>query len=187
MRQRRLLPPCGRAARNGPEKARAAGVKLKSAAKVDPVDQAYFRERIRPLLDDPRIEFIGEIGDADKQDFLGNARALLFPIDWPEPFGLAMIEAMACGTPVVAFRRGSVPEVVGDGVSGRVVDDVAAAVAAVRDTGRLPRWPVRRRFERQFTVQRMAQEYLTLYRDDAAFHDRSRPSPLCPALDGHAS
>lgn len=167
--------------------AREAGVKLKIAAKVDPVDQAYFHERIRPLLNDPRIEFIGEIGDADKQDFLGNARALLFPIDWPEPFGLAMIETMACGTPVVAFRRGSVPEVVEDGVGGRVVDDVAAAVTAVRDIGRLPRRPVRQRFERRFTVQRMAQEYLTLYRNGADSHKRNRPAPLRPALDGHVS
>ena len=106
---------------------------LKIAAKVDRADERYFREEIEPLLDHPLVEFVGEIGDAEKAAFLGGALALLFPIDWPEPFGLVMIEAMACGTPVIAFRRGSVPEVIEHGVTGFVVDSVEEAVEAVRD------------------------------------------------------
>ena len=113
------------------EIARRAGMPLKIAAKVDRVDQAYFDQVIRPLLRDPLVEFVGEIGEPDKGAFLGDASALLFPIDWPEPFGLVMIEAMACGTPVIAYRRGSVPEVIEDGWTGFLVDDVAGAVAAV--------------------------------------------------------
>jgi glycosyltransferase involved in cell wall biosynthesis len=145
------------------EIARRTGIPLKIAAKVDRVDQTYFDEVIRPLLRDPLIEYIGEIGDADKAAFLGGARALLFPIDWPEPFGLVMIEAMACGTPVIAYRRGSVPEVIEDGWSGFIVDDLEGAVAAVAELDRIDRGMVRARFEHRFTAERMANDYLALY------------------------
>ena len=145
------------------EIARRAGVPLKIAAKVDAVDQRYFDERIRPLLDHPLVEFIGEIGEHDKAGFLGDARALLFPIDWPEPFGLVMIEAMACGTPVIAWRRGSVPEVVEEGESGFVVASEDEAVAAVGRLGRLDRRAVRAAFERRFTAEAMARQYARLY------------------------
>jgi len=145
------------------EIARRTGLKLKIAAKVDTVDRSYFRDVVEPLLGDPLIEFIGEIGDAQKSDFLGNASALLFPIDWPEPFGLVMIEAMACGTPVIAWKCGSVPEVVEHGISGFVVDDMDQAVAAVGRLDRLNRHRVRRSFERRFTAEVMARNYLQLY------------------------
>jgi glycosyltransferase involved in cell wall biosynthesis len=145
------------------EIARRTGLPLKIAAKVDRVDQAYFDEVIRPLLRDPLIEFVGEIGEQGKAAFLGGARALLFPIDWPEPFGLVMIEAMACGTPVIAYRRGSVPEVIEDGWTGFMVDDVAGAVAAVGDLDRLDRNSIRARFEQRFTARQMAKEYLAAY------------------------
>jgi glycosyltransferase involved in cell wall biosynthesis len=145
------------------EIAKRTGMKLKIAAKVDKADETYFREQIEPLLREPLVEFIGEVGEAEKAAFLGNARALLFPVDWPEPFGLVMIEAMACGTPVVAFDRGSVPEVIDHGVSGWVVDNVDRAVEAVRDLGQLDRRGVRRRFEQRFTVERMARDYLAIY------------------------
>jgi len=144
------------------EIAKLAGIRLEIAAKVDPADRNYFK-RIEPLLDHPLIEYVGEIGDAEKGAFLGNAKALLFPIDWPEPFGLVMIEAMACGTPVIAFRRGSVPEVLDDGVSGLIVDDVAGAVAAIRRLDLLDRQEVREAFERRFTAEVMARNYLALY------------------------
>ncbi|MFQ6018028.1 MAG: glycosyltransferase family 4 protein [Kiloniellaceae bacterium] len=145
------------------EIAKRAGIDLKIAAKVDNVDQAYFDEVIRPLLNDPRVEFIGEIGEDQKQGFLGGARAVLFPIDWPEPFGLVMIEAMACGTPVIAWRRGAVPEVIDHGLSGYIVDSVDQAVAAVERLGSLDRRAVRRRFEMRFAVERMARDYTRLY------------------------
>jgi glycosyltransferase involved in cell wall biosynthesis len=147
------------------EIARRAGIRLRIAAKVDRVDEAYFREVIEPLLDDPLVEFIGEVGEGEKAAFLGNARALLFPIDWPEPFGLVIIEAMACGTPVIAFRRGSVPEVIDHGVSGWIVDDLDGAVEAVYNVGRLARPRVRRRFEQRFTAERMAGDYLAIYEE----------------------
>jgi glycosyltransferase involved in cell wall biosynthesis len=150
------------------EIARRAGVPLKIAAKVDRVDQAYFEEVIRPLLRDPLIEYVGEIGDRDKPTFLGDALALLFPIDWPEPFGLVMIEAMACGTPVIAYRRGSVAEVLDHGWTGFIVDDLAAATAAVADLGQLDRRLIRARFEQRFTAQRMAKDYLAMYESLAA-------------------
>ena len=146
------------------ELAKAAGIPLKMAAKVDPVDQDYFEREIEPLLGHPLIDFVGEIGEAQKGAFLGNARAVLFPIDWPEPFGLVMIEAMACGTPVIGFRCGSVPEVIEDGVSGFVVDDMAAAVAAIQGVGTLARARVRAQFERRFTVERMTNAYVDVYR-----------------------
>ncbi len=143
--------------------ARRAGVPLKIAAKVDRVDEAYYRERIRPLIDGRHVELIGEIGDADKAEFLSGAIALLTPIDWPEPFGLVMIEAMACGTPVIAFNRGSVPEVVDHGVTGYVVQDEPGAVTAVPLAAGLSRPAIRRRFEERFSVARMTAQYLDLY------------------------
>jgi len=151
----------------GPDRAiaiaKAVGMPLKMAAKVDPADRAYFETEIRPLLDHPLIEFIGEIGDADKSVFLGGAEALLFPIEWPEPFGLVMIEAMSCGTPVIAFPYGAAPEVVEDGVTGFLVDDVAGATAAVGRLANLDRAAIRRRFEKRFSAEAMAKGYLALY------------------------
>ena len=147
------------------EIARRAGMKLKIAAKVDPVDQAYFDDVVKPVLDrSPHAEFIGEINDSQTQDFLGRARALLFPIAWPEPFGLVMIEAMACGTPVVAFSCGSVPEVMEDGVTGFVVTNVDEAVRAVANLSKLDRGKVRARFATRFSAPAMAREYLKIYR-----------------------
>jgi glycosyltransferase involved in cell wall biosynthesis len=145
------------------EIARAAGIPLKIAAKVDPHDEAYFHKRVEPLLDDPLIDFIGEIGDADKSDFLGNAMALLFPIDWPEPFGLVMIEAMACGTPVIAFNCGAVPEIVDDGVTGFVVNSSEGAVAAIGRLNQLNRLRIRHICERRFSAAAMAKRYLDVY------------------------
>jgi glycosyltransferase involved in cell wall biosynthesis len=153
--------------------ARAAGMKLKIAAKVDKVDRAYFDTTIRPLIDGNQIEMIGEIGDAEKPAFLSGAKALLLPIDWPEPFGLVMIEAMACGTPTIAFPAGSVPEVIDNGVTGYVVDDEAAAVDALSYLDRLSPTAIRARFEQRFTARRMAEDYLALYRRLAV---RSRPA-----------
>jgi glycosyltransferase involved in cell wall biosynthesis len=144
--------------------ARQAGLPLKIAAKVEKLDVQYFDEVIRPLLDGPGVEFIGEIGEADKARFLGNALALLFPIDWPEPFGLVMIEAMACGTPVLAWRRGAVPEIMVNGTTGFVVEDEQSAVAAIRRIPELDRAGCRRVFEERFTAQRMASDYLAVYR-----------------------
>ena len=143
--------------------ARAVGLPLKIAAKVDRVDEEYFKTEIAPLLSQPGVEFVGEIDERQKTRFLGDACALLFPIDWPEPFGLVMIEAMACGTPVLAFRRGSVSEVVDDGVTGYVVDSVEEAIFKVEYVLSLDRAQVRRRFEQRFTAERMAQDYLKLY------------------------
>jgi glycosyltransferase involved in cell wall biosynthesis len=146
------------------EIARRAGLPLKVAAKVDPADRKYFEEQVKPVLDQsPHVEFIGEIDDSRKQDFLGRARALLFPISWPEPFGLVMIESMACGTPVIAFNSGSVPEIMDDGLTGFVVENVDQAVAAVGRLGRLFRPSIRSRFEERFSAQAMAREYLAIY------------------------
>jgi glycosyltransferase involved in cell wall biosynthesis len=150
------------------EIARRAGIKLKIAAKVDRVDEAYYAECIRPLLADPYVEFIGEIGDDEKRALLSGARALLFPVNWPEPFGLVMIEAMACGTPVVAYRCGAVPEVIKDGVSGFIVGNMEDAVAAVGRIDRLPRAGVRAEFEWRFTAERMALDYVGIYNQLAA-------------------
>lgn len=136
--------------------ARALGIPLKIAAKVDRVDEAYFRTEIEPLLDGPGVEFIGEINEHQKTRFLGEAQALIFPVDWPEPFGLVMIEAMACGTPVLAFRCGSVPEIVDDGVTGMIVDTVEQAIAALPHVIALDRKKVRQRFELRFSASRMA-------------------------------
>jgi glycosyltransferase involved in cell wall biosynthesis len=146
------------------EIAKRAGVRLKIAAKVDPADLRYFDETIEPLLRDESVEFVGEIADAEKGDFLGKSLALLFPIDWPEPFGLVMIEAMAAGTPVIAWRNGSVPEVITDGVSGVIVESVEEAVSAIKVIGSLSRAAVRREFETRFSASRMAQDYASAYR-----------------------
>jgi glycosyltransferase involved in cell wall biosynthesis len=145
------------------EIAKRSGKKLKIAAKIDPTDEAYFRETIQPLIGDPFCEFVGEIGECEKDDFLGNASALLFPIDWPEPFGLVLIEAMACGTPVIAYPHGSVPEIIEDGVNGIMVDCIEDAVRAVKDIAKLSRVRCRRAFEKRFTVERMAREYIKVY------------------------
>jgi len=145
------------------EIAKAAGMPLKIAAKIDKADQEYFEAVIQPLINHADIEFIGEIGYPEKNDFLGNASALLFPIAWPEPFGIVMIEAMACGTPVIAHPFGSVPEVVEDGVSGYLVSDQAGAVEAVKQIGNIDRKQVRKHFEKNFTADRMALDYLKIY------------------------
>lgn len=143
--------------------ARALNTPLKIAAKVDPTDRKYFETTIEPLLDDPLIEMVGEIGDADKGEFLGNAKALLFPIDWPEPFGLVMIESLACGTPVVAFRNGSVPEVLVDGETGFIVDDLESAIFAASQIDSIDRGRCRAHFERCFSVEAMTQNYERAY------------------------
>lgn len=143
--------------------AKATGIPLKIAAKVDNADKAYFHAEIEPLLADPLIEYIGEINDAQKVAFLGDALALLFPIDWPEPFGLVMIEAMACGTPVIAWRCGSVPEIITDGVSGRIVSSDEEAVDAISFLHQLDRRRVRAEFEQRFTSLVMARNYQRLY------------------------
>jgi glycosyltransferase involved in cell wall biosynthesis len=148
--------------------ASAFGIPLKIAAKVDRADTPYFHEKIEPLLG-PGIEFIGEINEKAKGDFLGEALALLFPIDWPEPFGLSMIEAMACGTPVLAFRCGSVPEIVDENVTGAVVDTVEEAIAALPRVLALDRGSVRRRFEQRFTAPRMAHDYVNAYQKLLSF------------------
>jgi len=140
-----------------------AGLPLKIAAKVDRADREYFEQVIRPLLDQPHAEYLGEVDEKTKGELLGGAYALLFPIDWPEPFGLVMIEAMACGTPVIAFRRGSVPEVMVDGRTGFVCDSVDEAVAAVGRLSEVPRREVRRVFEERFTAERMARDYVAIY------------------------
>jgi glycosyltransferase involved in cell wall biosynthesis len=140
-----------------------SGMKLKVAAKIDRSDRDYFRREIQPLLDHPLIEFIDEIGASEKQEFLGNAAALLFPIDWPEPFGLVMIEAMACGTPVIARPFGSVPEIVPDGVAGFLVREVGEAAEAVYRIGEIDRTECRRHFELNFTDERMARDYVKIY------------------------
>jgi glycosyltransferase involved in cell wall biosynthesis len=145
------------------EIAKRAGIPIKIAAKIDKVDEAYVNEEVRPLLDHPLVEWVGEIGEGRKNEFLGNALALLFPIDWPEPFGLVMIEAMACGTPVIAFSCGSVPEVIDDGVTGYIVGSVERATERVENIGEFDRARARRQFEKRFSARRMAHEYLSVY------------------------
>ncbi len=145
------------------EIAARAGLPLVVAAKVDAVDRCYYEERIRPLLGQPHVDFVGEVGEAKKQELLAGAAALLFPIDWPEPFGMVMIEAMACGTPVIAFPHGSVPEVVDHGLTGFIVPDLPAAVAAVERVGELDRRRIRQRFEERFSAERFASDHLRLY------------------------
>jgi glycosyltransferase involved in cell wall biosynthesis len=159
------------------EIARRLAMPLKIAAKVDAVDRAYFEERIQPMLNGPYTEFVGEIGEGQKDEFLGNAYALLFPVDWPEPFGLVMIEAIACGTPVIAYRNGSIPEVIQDGVTGFVVTDLDDAVKAAERVARLDRRRCRQVFEERFTAARMARDYVSVYERLTA----QRPAPLVTA------
>ena len=158
------------------EIAKRANIKLKIAAKVDPVDKHYMETKIRPLLDHPLVEFIGEIGEKEKPEFLGNALALLFPIDWVEPFGLVMIEAMACGTPTIAFRRGSVPEIIDSGVTGFVVESIDESLAALAKVRYFNRARCRRVFEERFSASRMAADYLKTYERVIDAKRRSRPT-----------
>jgi len=155
-------------AEKGPESAiriaRAAGMPLRIAAKLPRGERRYFKEHLEPQIDGTQIRLVGEVNDKEKQPFLAGAAALLFPIEWPEPFGLVMIEAMACGTPVIAFRSGSVPEVIDENVTGFVVDDEEQAVQAVKRLGELDRRCVRERFEERFTAERMAADYVSHYR-----------------------
>jgi glycosyltransferase involved in cell wall biosynthesis len=147
------------------EIASRAGLPLKLAAKIDKADRSYWNDRVEPLVNaHPNVEFVGEIGEREKAGFLGNARALLFPIDWPEPFGLVMIEALACGTPVVAFPCGAVAEVIEDGTSGFIVRNVDEAVGAIGRIGNVSRRQVRAAFDRRFTARQMAENYLAIYR-----------------------
>jgi glycosyltransferase involved in cell wall biosynthesis len=139
------------------------GIPLKIAAKVDRADQDYYDGIIRPLMDHPLVDYIGEIGDHEKSDFLSGAIGLLVPIDWPEPFGLVMIEAMACGTPVIAYNRGSVPEIIDEGLTGFIVEDETSAVAAAGRLSNLNREAIRKQFETRFTARRMALDYLAAY------------------------
>ena len=141
------------------------GMPLKIAAKIDRADQDYYDETIKPLMGSKYVEYIGEINDHEKSEFLSGATALLVPIDWPEPFGLVMIEAMACGTPVIAFNRGSVSEIIEDGVTGFIVEDEAGAIGAVDRLSHLSREKIRQRFEQRFTARRMARDYLSVYRE----------------------
>jgi glycosyltransferase involved in cell wall biosynthesis len=143
--------------------ARRCGVPLKIAAKVDAVDRDYFEAEIRKLITPPDVEYIGEIDDSEKSAFLSGAIALLSPVAWPEPFGLVLIEAMACGTPVIAFNRGAIPEIIEHGVTGFVVEDEKQAVVAASQLSRLSRTAIRRRFEERFTARRMACDYLAVY------------------------
>ena len=159
--------------------ARRAGLPLRIGAKVDAVDQTYYQEQIVPLLAGGGVEYLGEIGEVDKARLMGGALALLFPIDWPEPFGLVMIEAMACGTPVIAWRQGSVPEVVDHGQTGFIVESVEEAVAAVDRLSELDRRTVRRIFDERFTASTMASNYLTLYQKLLR-----EPDPMDTALSG---
>ena len=165
-------------AEKGPENAiriaQTVGMPLHIAAKVPRGERGYFKEKLEPLIDGERIRLVGEVDDRSKQGFLADAAALLFPIDWPEPFGLVMIEAMACGTPVIAFRRGSVPEVVDDGVTGFVVDSEADAIRAVGRLDQLDRRRIRARFEERFTARRMAQDYLRHFETIASGSRRGR-------------
>jgi glycosyltransferase involved in cell wall biosynthesis len=167
--------------------ARALEIPLKIAAKVDKVDEAYFREKIVPLLNQPGVEFIGEIDERAKSEFLGDARALLFPIDWPEPFGLSMIEAMACGTPVLAFSCGSVTEIVDHGVTGVIVGAMDEAIRMLPEVLALDRRAVRQRFEQRFSAARMARDYVHVYRSllkSAALPERETAVPrLQPELE----
>lgn len=174
----------------GPDKAieiaAKAGIPLKIAAKIDPANQRYWDQVIAPMVAaHPNVDFIGEINEFQKADFLSNARGLLFPICWPEPFGLVMIEAMACGTPVIAFAHGSVPEVIDHGVSGFVVNSMEEAIAAVRSVDTLERRRIREQFERRFTAERMAKDYLAAYRRLPALRKRSHLDVLSvPAKEG---
>jgi glycosyltransferase involved in cell wall biosynthesis len=170
-------------AEKGPEDAiqiaRAAGEPLRIAAKIPRGETGYFKKKLEPHIDGRTVQLVGEVDDAKKQPFLANAAALLFPIDWPEPFGLVMIEAMACGTPVIAYRSGSVPEVIEEGVTGFIVENEVEAVRAVGELGRIDRRAVRARFEARFSAGRMAREYERAYRDLIA-DSGVKETDLCP-------
>jgi glycosyltransferase involved in cell wall biosynthesis len=153
--------------------AREADMPLKIAGIVYPSDEQYFRESIKPLLGGTGVEFVGEIDDRTKTTFLGEAAALLFPVDWPEPFGLVMIEAMSCGTPVIAFNNGAIPEIIESGISGYVVSDLEEAVRRVPEALRLDRSKVRRQFEERFSAERMAANYVAIYGKLALSRSRS--------------
>ena len=156
--------------------AKQTGMPLRIAAKVDPADRLYFQAEIEPLLDHPLIEFIGEITDEEKNDFVGKALALVCPYDWPEPFGLVLIEALACGTPVLAYRRGSIPEVIDDGITGFVCETLSEMREAVERIGSIDRRRCRAAFEHRFTADRMARDYVALY--ERIFEQRSVPREL---------
>ncbi|MGA3092740.1 MAG: glycosyltransferase family 4 protein [Terriglobales bacterium] len=158
--------------------AQKAGVQIRIAAKIDAVDRLYFEREIRPLLALPHVEFLGEIDETQKGEFLKNARAFLFPIDWPEPFGLVTIEAMSCGTPTIAFRCGSVPEIIEDGISGFIVESEKQAVEALKQCRNFDRRACRAEFEKRFTADRMASDYVKIYRSTI---DEEQP-PLAEAL-----
>jgi glycosyltransferase involved in cell wall biosynthesis len=165
----RYLAFLGRlSAEKGPEAAiriaKAAGMPLRIAAKLPKSHAHYYEQRLEPLIDGDQIKLVGEVGDREKQEFLAGASALLFPIDWPEPFGLVMIEAMACGTPVIAFSQGSVPEVIDDGITGFIVETEEQAIEAIQKLHKLDRLRVRQTFEQRFTARRMAEDYVGCYR-----------------------
>jgi glycosyltransferase involved in cell wall biosynthesis len=162
------------------EIAKRSNTPLKIAAKIDRVDQKYFTEIIEPLLDHPLIEFIGEVNEKEKDEFLGNAKALLFPINWPEPFGLVMTESMACGTPVIAFRRGSVEEIIVDGKTGFIVDNVEQALEATMALETIDRKNCRTHFEEKFSVSVMTDGYLEIYRN--LTHDSETPRWTVPIV-----
>jgi glycosyltransferase involved in cell wall biosynthesis len=162
--------------------ARAVGISIKIAAKIDKVDEVYFRETIAPLLRDPGVEFVGEIDERAKGEFLGNARALLFPIDWPEPFGLSMIEAMACGTPVLATQCGSVAEIIDPGITGLIVNSMDEAAEALPRVMALDRAAVRRRFEARFSATRMAKDYIQVYRSLLKTQSLPKHPSIAPML-----
>jgi glycosyltransferase involved in cell wall biosynthesis len=164
------------------EIAARVGMKLKVAARIDPTDEDYYHEQIEPLFRKHKsfVEFVGQIGDREKEDFLGGAAAMLFPIDWPEPFGLVMVESLACGTPVIGWRNGSVPEVIDEGRTGFVVGSIEDAVAAVEKIGELDRATCRRVFEERFDVMRMARDYLDAYA-------RLRPATAELSRSGYAN
>lgn len=159
-----------------------AGINIKIAAKIDRADEAYFEEKIRPLFRLPHVEYVGEIGEKEKNDFLGNAAALIFPIDWPEPFGMVMIEAMACGTPVIAYRNGSVPEVIDHGKSGFIVTDMHEAIDALKHIDKLSRKQCREIFEQRFSAARMASDYVKVY--ERLLHTKGQVVELQPHAYG---
>jgi len=174
------------------EIARTLGLPLKIASKVDPADEIYFNSKIKSQLDQPGIEFLGEIDEAGKADLLRGSTALLFPIDWPEPFGMVLIEALACGTPVVAFAEGSVPEIIDDGVTGFLVDSIASAVDAVRRVPTLSRKACRAAYETRFTAERMASDYVGVYQtliDRHPWRKRGQPrkGTMPAAMSAHLS
>jgi glycosyltransferase involved in cell wall biosynthesis len=178
-------------AEKGPEVAiriaREAGMPLQIAAKIPRGERRYFKDRLEPQIDGDNVKLIGEVDDKRKASFLSGAAALLFPIDWPEPFGLVMIEAMACGTPVVAFRSGSVPEVIDDGLTGFIVDGEEGAAHAIRRLQKLDRRHVRAQFEKRFTARRMAEDYVKHYELLAEYHTPARVSDFATTADGAVS